>query len=238
MYKRVLLKLSGEALASSDFPFSVETLDSIARQVKEIHNLGVKVGIVVGGGNICRGRIFEESGFDRVESDYLGMLATVINAKFVAESIKKQGIKAKALSAVEAVNIEPYSKEKANELLDDDYVLVFGGGVGKPYHSTDTGSAQRALDINAEVILMAKSGVDGVYDSDPKKNPNAKRFDELTFNDILKLNLQVIDSQAAELCEKGKVQAFIFNMAEDNSIVRAVKQEIIGTVVNFKGEII
>ncbi|MBQ0035315.1 MAG: UMP kinase [Firmicutes bacterium] len=233
MYKRVLLKLSGEALASKDFPFNVDTLNDIARQVKEIHDLGVKVGIVVGGGNICRGRIFEESGFDRVESDYIGMLATVINAKFVSESIEKTGIKAMAMSAVEAVNIEPYEVNKANELLNDDYVLVFGGGVGKPYHSTDTGSAQRALDINAEVILMAKSGVDGVYDKDPNVYSDAIRFDELTFNDILKKNLKVIDSQAAELCEKGKIQAFIFNMSEKDSIIRAVKQEITGTVVKF-----
>lgn len=233
MYKRVLLKLSGEALAASDFPYSIETLNDIARQVKFIHDLGVKVGIVVGGGNICRGRIFEESGFDRVESDYLGMLATVINAKFVSESIEKTGIKAIAMSAVDAVNIEPYDVQKANNLLDEDYVLVFGGGVGKPYHSTDTGSAQRALDINAEVILMAKSGVDGVYDKDPNVYSDAKRFDELSFNDILNLNLKVIDSQAAELCEKGKIQAFVFNMSETDSIIRAVKKEIRGTLVKF-----
>ena len=233
MYKRVLLKLSGEALASNDFPFSTDTLNDVARQVKEISKMGVKVGIVVGGGNICRGRIFEELGFDRVESDYVGMLATVINAKLVAEAIKNQGIKAKAMSAVEAVDTESFDADKANQYLDEGYVLVFGGGVGKPYHSTDTGSAQRAMDINAEVILMAKSGVDGVYDSDPKTNPNAKRFNEITFNDILNLNLKVIDSQAAELCQKGKVEAFIFNMSEKDSILKAVKQEITGTVVKF-----
>lgn len=233
MYKRVLLKLSGEALAAKDFPFSLEVLDDIARQVKEIVELGCSVGIVVGGGNICRGRMFEELGFDRVESDYTGMLATVINAKFVAESIKKLGIKAKALSAVEAVNVDLYSVDYANQLMDEGYVLVFGGGVGKPYHSTDTGSAQRALDINAEVILMAKSGVDGVYDSDPKVNPNAKRYDELTFQDILDKNLKVIDSQAAEVCAKGKVEAFVFNMSDKDNIIKAVKQEAIGTRIKF-----
>lgn len=233
MYKRVLLKLSGEALAAKDFPFSLEVLDDIARQVKEIVELGCSVGIVVGGGNICRGRMFEELGFDRVESDYTGMLATVINAKFVSESIKKIGIKAKALSAVEAVNVDLYSVDYANQLMDEGYVLVFGGGVGKPYHSTDTGSAQRALDINAEVILMAKSGVDGVYDSDPKVNPNAKRYDELTFQDILDKNLKVIDSQAAEVCAKGKVEAFVFNMSDKDNIIKAVKQEAIGTRIKF-----
>lgn len=234
MYKRVLLKLSGEALAANDFPFNVDTLHDIARQVKEIHDMGVKVGIVVGGGNICRGRVFEEAGFDRVESDYLGMLATVINAKFISESIEKTGIKAMAMSAVNAESIEPYEVTKANRLIDiENYVLVFGGGVGKPYYSTDTGSAQRALDINAEVILMAKSGVDGVYNKDPNLFSDAVRYNELTFGEILEKNLKVIDSQAAELCEKGKIQAFIFDMAEKDSIVRAVKREITGTLVRF-----
>lgn len=233
MYKTVLLKLSGEALAAKDFPFSLEVLDDIARQVKEITELGIKVGIVVGGGNICRGRMFEQLGFDRVESDYTGMLATVINAKFVAESIEKLGVKAMAMSAVEAQNVEPYTKEKANKLIEEGYVLVFGGGVGKPYHSTDTGSAQRAIDINADVILMAKSGVDGVYDSDPKTNPNAVRFDTLTFKDVLEKKLQVIDLQAAELCEKGKIEAFVFNMADKDNIIKAAKQEAIGTTIKF-----
>ena len=233
MYKRILLKLSGEALSAPDFPFSLEVLDDVARQVKEIVEMGCKVGIVVGGGNICRGRMFEQLGFDRVESDYTGMLATVINAKFVAESIKKLGINAMAMSAVEAVNVEPYNIEKANKLLDENYVLVFGGGVGKPYHSTDTGSAQRAIDINAEVILMAKSGVDGVYNKDPKVDSNAKRYDELTFQDIIDNNLKVIDLQAADLCSKGKIEAFVFNMADKDNIIKAVKKEAIGTKIKF-----
>ena len=233
MYSKVLLKLSGEALAAPDFPYDMEVLDDIARQVKEVAKLGVKVGIVVGGGNICRGRIFEELGFDRVESDYTGMLATVMNAKMVAEAIKKAGINAMAMSAIDAQSVERFDADKANKLLDEGYVLVFGGGVGLPYHSTDTGSAQRALDINADVILMAKTGVDGVYDSDPRKNPDAKKYDELTFKEILDKNLNVIDMQAAELCEEGKIEAFIFNMAEKDNIIKAVKQEAVGTVVKF-----
>jgi len=183
MYKRVLLKLSGEALADKDFPFCVEVLDDIARQVKEITALGTKVGIVVGGGNICRGRIFEELGFDRVASDYTGMLATVVNARMVEASLNRNGVKAKTMSAVEAVNVEAFDEKKANDYLEEGYVLVFGGGVGKPYFSTDTGSAQRAIDIKAEVILMAKSGVDGVYNADPKDNPDAKRYDVLTYQE-------------------------------------------------------
>jgi len=233
MYKRVLLKLSGEALAANDFPFSIEELDDIARQVKEIVDLGTKVGIVVGGGNICRGRIFEELGFDRVSSDYTGMLATVVNARMIEASLIRHGMKAKAMSAVEAVSVEPFDVNKANEYIDEGYVLVFGGGVGKPYHSTDTGSAQRAIDIKAEVILMAKSGVDGVYDSDPKDNPNAKRYDVLTYQEILDKQLKVMDLQAAKMCLDNHVESFVFNMLDENNIVKAVKQETVGTTVKF-----
>lgn len=233
MYKRILLKLSGEALSANDFPFNTDTLKEVSRQVKEISDLGVKVGIVVGGGNICRGRIFESLGFDRVKADYAGMLATVINAIMLEATLNDMGVKAKALSVVEAQNVERYDIEKANKYLEEGYVLIFGGGYGLPHYSTDTGSAQRAVDINAETILMAKNGVDGVYDKDPGKNPDAKRFDELTFDDILRLNLQVIDSQAAELCGKYKVGAFVFNMSDQDNIIKAVKQEAVGTVIKF-----
>lgn len=233
MYKRILLKLSGEALSANDFPFNTDTLKEVSRQVKEISNLGVKVGIVVGGGNICRGRIFESLGFDRVKADYAGMLATVINAIMLEATLNDMGVKAKALSVVEAQNVERYDIEKANKYLEEGYVLIFGGGYGLPYYSTDTGSAQRAVDINAETILMAKNGVDGVYDKDPIKYHDAKRFDELSFDDILRLNLQVIDSQAAELCAKYKVGAFVFNMSEQDNIIKAVKKEAVGTVIKF-----
>ena len=233
MYKRVLLKLSGEALAANDFPFNIDTLNEVARQVKEITELGIKVGIVIGGGNICRGRIFEKLGFERVNADYSGMLATVINANMLEASLVNLGVKAKALSVIEAQNVERYDAEKANKYLDEGYVLLFGGGYGKPYYSTDTGSAQRAADINADVILMAKTGTDGVYDKDPNKFDDAKRFDELTFDDILRLNLQVIDSQAAELCSKYKIGAFVFNMSDKDNIIKAAKNEAVGTTIKF-----
>ena len=233
MYKRVLLKLSGEALAANDFPFNVETLAEVARQVKEISDLGIKVGIVVGGGNICRGRIFEQLGFNRVKADYAGMLATVVNAVMLESSLTNIGVKAKALSVIEAQNVERYDVDKANKYLDEGYVLVFGGGYGQPYYSTDTGSAQRAIDIKAETILMAKNGVDGVYDKDPLKYSDAMRFDELTFDDILRLNLQVIDSQAADMCGKYKVGAFVFNMSDKDNIIKAAKGEAVGTVIKF-----
>jgi len=233
MYKRILLKLSGEALSAPDFPFSTEMLEKIALQVKEIREMGVDVGIVVGGGNICRGRIFEELGFDRVKADYAGMLATVINAIMFAAELNKVGVKALPMSAVKAQNVLDFDKDEANRLMDEGNVLVFGGGYGLPYYSTDTGSAQRAMDIGADMMLMAKSGVDGVYDADPDTHPDAKRFDTLTFNDILELDLKVIDSQAAELCEKAKIEAFVFDMAEEGNIVKAVKGEATGTLIRF-----
>ncbi len=231
MYKRVLLKLSGEALSAPDFPFSTEMLEKIALQVKEIREMGIDVGIVIGGGNICRGKIFEKLGFDRVKADYAGMLATVINAVMFSAQLNKVGVASVPMSAISAQNVMDYDKEEANRLMDEGNVIVFGGGYGLPYYSTDTGSAQRAADIGADVILMAKSGVDGVYDSDPDDNPNAKKFDELTFDDILRLDLKVIDASAAELCSKNNINAFVFNMTEDGNIVKAAKGEAIGTVI-------
>ena len=233
MYKRVLLKLSGEAISAQDFPFSQETIENVASQIKQIREMGVDVGVVIGGGNICRGRLFEEMGFDRVQSDYAGMLGTVINALILSAKLNQMGVKAKPLSAIKAESVDMFEAEEANKLLEEGYVLIFGGGVGKPYHSTDTGSAQRAMDIHADVILMAKSGVDGVYDADPDTHPNARRFDELTFDDILNLNLKVIDSQAAELCREAKIEAFVFNMADENNIVKAVRNEAVGTHIRF-----
>ena len=233
MYKTVLLKLSGEALAAPDFPYDENVINDVAYQIRRIADTGVRVGVVIGGGNICRGRVFEEMGFDRVQADYAGMLGTVINALILTARLNKIGVKAAAMSAIKAESVEMFDKEKANRMLDEGYVLVFGGGVGKPYHSTDTGSAQRAMDIGADVVLMAKTGVDGVYDDDPRKNPNAKRFDELTFDDILNLNLKVIDSPAAELLGQAKIEAFVFNMTGPDNIVKAVTKETVGTTIRF-----
>ena len=231
MYKRVLLKLSGEALAAPDFPFSTEVLESIGKQVKKISDMGIGVGIVVGGGNICRGRIFEELGFDRVKADYAGMLATVINAVMFSAELSRLGVKSVPMSAVTAQNVVDFDVDVANRLIEEGNVVVFGGGYGKPYYSTDTGSAQRAKDIHADVILMAKSGVDGVYDKDPNKYADAKKFDELTFDDILELGLKVIDPQAAEICAQSGIEAFVFNMSEEDNIVKAVTGEAVGTVI-------
>lgn len=230
MYKRVLLKLSGEAL-SSDFTLDTNILNAVALQIKEITNDGTKVGVVVGGGNIVRGRLFEKLGLERVKADYMGMLATVINALALTAALENVGVKAKTLSAIKAESVDMFDKDEANRLLDEGYVLVFGGGVGKPYHSTDTGCAQRAIDINAEVILMAKSGVDGVYDKDPGKNSDAKRYDEITFKEIADKKLEVIDIQAAELLSQNSIDAFLFNMDAKDNIIKAARQDAVGTLI-------
>ena len=218
-------------MAAPDFPFSTEVLESIGKQVKKISDMGIGVGIVVGGGNICRGRIFEELGFDRVKADYAGMLATVINAVMFSAELSRLGVKSVPMSAVTAQNVMDFDVDEANRLIEEGNVVVFGGGYGKPYYSTDTGSAQRAKDIHADVILMAKSGVDGVYDKDPNKYADAKKFDELTFDDILELGLKVIDPQAAEICAQSGIEAFVFNMSEEDNIVKAVTGEAVGTVI-------
>lgn len=228
MYKRILLKLSGEALGN---PFDTKVLEDISKQVKKLVEEGIEVGIVVGGGNICRGRTFEKLGLDRKEADYIGMTATVINARMLEASLLKQGVNAKTLTTYKVQRVMDYDTKKANALLKKKVVCVFGGGTGKPFFSTDTGSALRAKDINAEVILMAKNGVDGVYSADPKLDKSAVRYDELSFDDIIKKNLQVIDLDAAKICKKNNIEAFIFDMAVKNNIVKAAKGKAIGTVI-------
>ena len=228
MYKRVLLKLSGEALGC---PYDIAMLENIAKQVKKIADSGIEVGIVIGGGNICRGRSFEKLGLDRRESDYVGMEATVMNAQMLCAALIKVGAKAKVLSTIKVQRVQDYTKEKALNLLKRKTIVVFGGGTGKPFFSTDTGSALRARDIGADVILMAKSGVDGVYSADPKADPDAIRYDELTFDDIIKNKLGVIDLEAAKICKKDHIEAFVFNMVEKNNIVKAAKGKAVGTVI-------
>ncbi len=228
MYKRVLLKLSGEALGN---PFDTKVLEKIASQIKLMVNDGIEVGIVVGGGNICRGRTFEKLGLDREDADYIGMEATVINAQMLTAMLNNLDVKAVTLSTIDVQRVKKYSVEEANTLLSKKIVCVFGGGTGKPFFSTDTGSALRAKDINAEVILMAKNGVDGVYSADPKIDPNATRYDELKFDDIINKQLAVIDLDAAKVCKENHIEAFIFDMAVPNNILHACKGQAVGTVI-------
>lgn len=232
MYSKILLKLSGEALNAPDYPFSMDVLMEICEQIKQLQDKGVKIGVVVGGGNICRGRHFETLGLIREDADYIGMEATLINAQMIAACINKLGGKAIVLSALPCHRVLDYSVEAANQYLNEGYVCVFGGGTGKPFCSTDTASALRAKEINAEVILMAKSGVDGVYSADPNVDSTAVRYDEMSFDDIISKKLGVIDLSAAEICRDHKIAAFVFNMKEPaDNIIKAVEGTAIGTVI-------
>ncbi len=232
MYKRILLKLSGEALGSKENVFDIDVMSALGAQIRKIVEEGCEVGVVVGGGNLVRGKQFEKIGLDRVASDHIGMLGTTLNAMVLAAALEKNGVSAKVMSATQVDGVEGIDVEKARKLLKEKTVVIFGGGVGEPYFSTDTGSALRASEIKAEVIFMAKNGVDGVYDSDPDSNPNAKRFEELSFDDILKLNLKVIDQTAASLCKDNGIDALVINMSEEDNIYKAVTGKAVGTVIH------
>lgn len=231
MYKKVLLKLSGEALGDNNGPYNFEVINYLAKQIKDLNKKGVQVGIVVGGGNICRGRTFEKLGIDRKQSDFIGMQATNMNAQVIGQALINAKVLTKVFTVYPVKGVEDYTPKKANAFLKKGYVCVFGGGTGKPFFSTDTACALRAKDIGSEVILFAKNGVDGVYDSDPKTNPNAKRYEELYFNDIIKKNLQVIDIAAAKICKKEHIQGFVFDMSAKDAIKKSVNLKITGTVI-------
>ncbi len=229
MYKRVLLKLSGEALGNDKDCFDVDVLNKVADEVKSIVEHGVEVSIVCGGGNFVRGRTLSKLDFDRVTSDYIGMLGTVMNAMALETTLKKKGVKAIAMSALDVACVERHNPIKAKELLDNGYVVIFGGGTGRAYFSTDTTSSLCASEIGADVILMAKNGVDGVYNADPNVDVSAKRYDVLSFDDILNMKLKVIDSTAASMCIDNNIEAFVFDMKEDGNISKAALGEAIGT---------
>lgn len=229
-YKRVLLKLSGEALAgAAGHGIDFDTVMEICKPVKELHDLGVEVAVVVGGGNFWRGR--SSGKMDRTRADHMGMLATVINALGVADGLEQLGLSVRVQTAIAMQELaEPYIRNRAVRHLEKGRVVVFGCGTGNPFFSTDTGAALRAAEIEADVILKATM-VDGVYDSDPKKNPEAKRFDELSFMDVLKNNLAVMDMTAASFCQDRGIPWLVFSMEDPGNIVRAVCGEKIGTLV-------
>lgn len=233
MYKRVLLKLSGEALSSQGSNFDPEILSGLAKELKQVHELGVDVAIVVGGGNFIRGKMAEEIGIERVQADYMGMLATVINALAVQGACEHEGIPTRVQTAIEMQKVaEPFIVRRALRHLEKGRIVIFGAGTGNPYFSTDTTAALRASEINADVILMAKNGVDGVYDSDPKKNPDAKKYDELTYMDLIQEGLAVMDTTATSLCMDNDIDLIVFNMNEPGNILKAVKGEIDGTIIH------
>ncbi|MGE5484267.1 MAG: UMP kinase [Ignavibacteriales bacterium] len=232
-YRRIVLKLSGEALAGSmKSGISTETVDAIAAQIKEIVDLGVQVAVVVGGGNIWRGAQGSAKGMDRATSDYMGMLATIINALALQDAIEKHGVDSRLQTAIEMREIaEPYIRRRAIRHLEKSRVVIFAAGTGNPYFSTDTTAALRAAEIEAEVILMAKKGTDGVYDSDPNENPGAVKFDELMYMDILNRGLRVMDATATSLCMDNGIPMVVFDLDVRGNIRRAVMGESIGTYI-------
>lgn len=232
-YKRVVIKLSGEALAGeAGFGLSPEIIKSVAEQVKEVVDLGVEVAVVVGGGNIWRGKIGSEMGMERASADYMGMLATVMNSLAMQDALEKQGIETRVQSSIVMTQVaEPYIRRKAVRHLEKKRVVIFAAGTGNPYFSTDTTAALRAAEINADAILMAKNNVDGVYSADPKLDANAVKYDTLTYLEVIQQGLQVMDSTASTLCMDNDIPLVVFSISESGNIKRAVLGEKIGTVV-------
>ncbi|MDD2446100.1 MAG: UMP kinase [Tissierellia bacterium] len=231
IFKRIILKLSGEALSGGkDSGIDSETVLNIASDIKEIHNLGVEVAIVVGGGNFWRGR--SSKNMDRATSDYMGMLGTVMNALALQDALENLDVVTRVQTAIEMRQVaEPYIRRRAIRHLEKGRVVIFGAGTGNPYFSTDTTAALRAAEISAEVILLGKKGVDGVYDSDPNINPNAKKFDTLKYIDILNLGLGIMDSTATSLCMDNKIPLIVFGIDDPYNIVNVILGKRIGTHV-------
>lgn len=236
-YRRIVLKLSGEALAGEQgYGIAHAMLDTIAKQVTEVRRLGVEVALVVGGGNIWRGIAGSAQGMDRATADYMGMLATVMNALALQDALEKHGSDTRVLSAIEMRQVaEPYIRRRAIRHMEKGRIVIFAAGTGNPYFSTDTTAALRAAEIEAEVILMAKR-VDGVYDSDPLKNPKAKKFESLSYLDVLSKGLGVMDSTATSLCMDNNLPLIVFDLNQGGNILRAVMGEMIGTYVGRESQ--
>lgn len=230
MYKRVLLKLSGEALAgASGTGIDPATVDKVVDQLVELVRRGVEIGIVVGGGNFWRGR--QGVAMNKVTADHMGMLATIMNSLALQDAIEKKGVHTRVQTALSIPQVaEPFILRKALHHFESGRVVIFACGTGNPYFTTDSGAALRAAEIKADVILMAKN-VDGVYDSDPKTNKNAKKFDKLTYMDVINKNIAVMDFTSVTMCMENKIPIVAFGLAEDNSIIRAASGEKIGTII-------
>lgn len=232
-YKRILLKLSGEAL-QGDKPDGIDNavLDTVAKQVKRVRQMGTEIGIVVGGGNIFRGSTAESAGMDRSTGDYAGMLATIINALVLQDALERNGVEVRTQSAIAVTAVaEPYIRRRAIRHLEKGRVVIFAAGTGNPYMTTDTAAALRAVEVDAEVLLMAKKNVDGVYEADPHTNPDAKRFLTLSYIDALNRRLQVMDSTALTLCMENTLPVVVFDIRASESIERAASGEDFGTRV-------
>ncbi|HEV2141594.1 MAG TPA: UMP kinase [Candidatus Dormibacteraeota bacterium] len=231
-YNRILLKLSGEALGGNrDYGIDLEVVESIAAQVKRVHQMGVQVAVVVGGGNIFRGLAATERGFDRATGDYMGMLATVINALALQDALERAGIPARTMTAIQMPQVaEPYIRRRAVRHLEKGRVVILAAGTGNPYFTTDTTAALRAVEIEADVILKATK-VDGIYTADPKRDPTATKFDRLGYLEVLNRGIEVMDNTALTLCMDNDVPIVVFNLLTSGNIERVVLGEEIGTLV-------
>jgi uridylate kinase len=232
-YKRVLLKLSGEVFGGGKVGLDLDVINSIARQVADVVRDGVQVAIVVGGGNFFRGAELQQRGMERARADYMGMLGTVMNCLALQDFLEKQGVETRVQTAITMGQVaEPYIPRRAIRHLEKGRVVIFGAGAGMPYFSTDTVAAQRALEIGAEVILMGKQGVDGVYDADPNVHPDAVKFDSISYDEFLARGLKVADATAVSLSRDNDLSMIMFNLSEEGNIARVVAGEKIGTTVS------
>ncbi len=233
-YRRVLLKLSGEALAgTAELGIDAAVLTMITSQIKPVIEMGVGMAVVVGGGNIWRGTTAAEKGMDRVTADYAGMLATLINALALQDALEKGGLETRVQSAIGVEQVaEPYIRRRAIRHLEKGRVVIFAGGTGNPYMTTDTTAALRAIEVEAGVLLMTKNNVDGIYDADPLKEQNAKKFDRLSYLEALNMRLEVMDATALSLCLENRLPIIVFDLSTPRSIEKAVMGEPIGTLVS------
>jgi uridylate kinase len=232
MYKRVLLKLSGEALAAgSGFGIDAIFIHKVAEEIAAVHALGCEIGIVVGGGNFFRGVAQQAIDMDRVAADHMGMLSTVINSIAMQDAIEKRGLTCRVMSAIAMHQVaEPYIRRRAMRHLEKGRIVIFAAGTGNPFFSTDTAASLRAMEIKADILLKATS-VDGIYTADPKTNPDATKLEQVTYNDILRLNLRVMDTTAVSLCKDNNMPMMVFSMKEPGNIVRVVSGEKLGSLV-------
>src|SRR5690349_13886144 len=234
-YGRVLLKLSGEVFGGGSVGVDPDVAASLARQIAEVVESGTQVAVVVGGGNFFRGAELSQRGMDRDRADYMGMLGTVLNCLALQDFLEKQGVPTRVQTAITMGQVaEPYIPRRAERHLDKGRVVIFGAGAGLPYFSTDTVAAQRALEIGCQVLLLGKNGVDGVYDADPRKEPNATKFDSISYDEVLRRGLNVADATAFSLCRDNNMPIIVFELADGN-IARVVRGEKIGTLVSSAG---
>lgn len=232
-YKRVLLKLSGESLSGeNEFGIDVKILDYLSHEIKKVHDLGVEIGIIIGGGNIYRGLAAQAQGIDKVTGDYMGMLSTIINALALQNALEKIGIFTRLLSAIDMDKIaEPFIKRRAIRHIEKKRIVIFGAGTGNPFFTTDTAASLRALEIDADVILKG-TRVNGVYDKDPEKNSDAKMFTEISYSDALSRQLKIMDQTAFTLCKENKIPVIVFNMNVKDNFKKVVLGNKIGTLVS------